>query len=246
MENFRNTNIDQFQSSSSAVNTRSLVATVFLWMFAALGLTTITSLSFHFIPSLSLLMYNVDPATGIITSISMFGHIIAFAPLVMILGASAMYKRMSYVALVAFFLSFSAVLGISLSFIFSAYQIGSIVTAFLSASALFGTMAVVGYFTNTDLTKLGSILFVGMIGIVLASVINYFAGSERVSYIISILAVIIFTGLTAYDMQTIRRIAAESDGSEPFKKMAIWGALNLYIDFINLFMALLRIFGRRN
>ncbi len=241
--NFKNTNLDNIQSAT-IVGQKNLLAMVFVWMFVGMVLTTIASLSFAFIPNLFDLMINVEP-DGYVKK-SMLGHIITFAPLLMLIGLGAGYRKLSFSMLAAFFIGFSVLFGISLSYIFIIYQIGSIVNVFLSTCALFGVMAGVGYFTNTDLTKLGSLLTIGLVGIFIASIINYFVGSSQMGYIISILAVIIFTGLTAYDMQKIKAMIQENDGSESFKKMALMGALNLYLDFINLFMALLNIFGKRN
>jgi FtsH-binding integral membrane protein len=241
--NFKKTNLDNIQSAT-IVGQKNLLAMVFVWMFVGMVLTTIASLSFAFIPNLFDLMINVEP-DGYVKK-SMLGHIITFAPLLMLIGLGAGYRKLSFSMLAAFFIGFSVLFGISLSYIFIIYQIGSIVNVFLSTCALFGVMAGVGYFTNTDLTKLGSLLTIGLVGIFIASIINYFVGSSQMGYIISILAVIIFTGLTAYDMQKIKAMIQENDGSESFKKMALMGALNLYLDFINLFMALLNIFGKRN
>jgi FtsH-binding integral membrane protein len=241
--NFKKTNLDNIQSAT-IVGQKNLLAMVFVWMFIGMVLTTIASLSFAFIPNLFDLMINVEP-DGYVKK-SMLGHIITFAPLLMLIGLGAGYRKLSFNMLAAFFIGFSVLFGISLSYIFIIYQIGSIVNVFLSTCALFGVMAGVGYFTNTDLTKLGSLLSIGFVGIFIASIINYFVGSSQMGYIISILAVIIFTGLTAYDMQKIKAMIQENDGSESFKKMALMGALNLYLDFINLFMALLNIFGKRN
>lgn len=241
--NFRKTNLDNIESAT-VVNQKNLLASVFIWMFIGMVLTTIASLSFAYIPDLFDLMVNVEP-DGYVKK-SMLGHIITFAPLLMLIGLGAGYRKLSFTMLAAFFIGFSILFGVSLSYIFIIYQIGSIVNVFLSTCALFGVMAGVGYFTNTDLTKLGSILTIGLVGIFIASIINYFVGSSQMGYIISILAVVIFTGLTAYDMQKIKAMLQENDGSESFKKMALMGALNLYLDFINLFMALLNIFGKRN
>lgn len=241
--NFRKTNLDNIESAT-VVNQKNLLASVFIWMFIGMVLTTIASLSFAYIPNLFDLMVNVEP-DGYVKK-SMLGHIITFAPLLMLIGLGAGYRKLSFTMLAAFFIGFSILFGVSLSYIFIIYQIGSIVNVFLSTCALFGVMAGVGYFTNTDLTKLGSILTIGLVGIFIASIINYFVGSSQMGYIISILAVVIFTGLTAYDMQKIKAMLQENDGSESFKKMALMGALNLYLDFINLFMALLNIFGKRN
>lgn len=126
------------------------------------------------------------------------------------------------------------------------YSLGSIVNVFLSTVALFAIMAIAGYTTKTDLTKMGSLLMIGLFGIIIASVINIFMKSDTMGFITSILGVIIFTGLTAWDVQKIKNMAAEDDGSTPFKKMSIMGALTLYLDFINIFLYLLRLFGKRD
>lgn len=241
--NLRNTNFNNFESAT-ITNQKNLLATVFGWMFIGMILTTISSLAFAYIPGLFDLMITTDEE-GYIKR-SMLGHIIAFSPLIMLIALGAGYRKIPYAGLAAFFIGFSILFGVSLSFIFIVYQIGSILNVFLSTCALFGIMAGVGYFTNTDLTKLGTILKIGLLGIFVASIINYFVGSSQMGYIISILAVIIFTGLTAYDMQKIKEMISANDGSESFKKLALMGALNLYLDFINLFMALLNIFGKRN
>jgi FtsH-binding integral membrane protein len=137
-------------------------------------------------------------------------------------------------------------MGMSLSFILLAYTAGSVYTIFISTAAMFGVMALVGYTTKTDLTKLGSLLMMALIGIIIASLINYFVGSSGLSYIISFISVIVFTGLTAYDVQKLKDISAQVEaGTEATAKMSIMGALTLYLDFINLFLALLRLFGNR-
>ncbi len=137
-------------------------------------------------------------------------------------------------------------MGVSLSFIFLAYTQSAIYQVFFIAAAMFGTMAVVGYTTKTDLTKMGSLLFMALIGIIIASVVNMFMKSDTMGYIISFIAVIVFTGLTAYDVQKLKNIGDNVEaGTEATAKMSILGALTLYLDFINLFLALLRIFGGR-
>jgi len=222
--NNRNTNINNFGTANS-VNQKSLLASVFTWLFIGMILTTISSLLFAYIPSFYDLMVTETPEG--FTKRSMLGHIVAFAPLIMLLALGAGYRKLSFTVLAAFFIGFSLIFGVSISFIFFAYEIGSIVNVFFSTTALFGIMAAVGYFTNTDLTKLGSILRIGLLGIVVASVINYFIGSNTTDYIISILAVAIFTGLTAYDMQKIKEMLQYNDGSADFKKLALMGALKL-------------------
>ena len=137
-------------------------------------------------------------------------------------------------------------MGASLSFIFLMYTGASIAKTFLITASMFGVMAVVGYTTKTDLSKFGSILMMGLVGIIIASVVNMFMRSGTMDYIISFLGVLIFTGLTAYDVQKLKRIGAQmgSEG-EMTRKFTIMGALTLYLDFINLFLFLLRFFGNR-
>jgi FtsH-binding integral membrane protein len=154
-------------------------------------------------------------------------------------------NKMSLPVLIGTFVAYSIVNGISFSFIFFIYNIGSIYKVFLSTAGLFAVMAIAGYTTKTDLTKLGSILMIGLIGIVVASLINFFMHSAQMDYIISILGVIIFTGLTAYDVQKIKNIGEQAGDSSEGKKYGIMGALTLYLDFINLFLFLLRLFGGR-
>jgi len=145
------------------------------------------------------------------------------------------------------FVSFALLMGISFSTLFIRYNLGDIYSAFFSASSVFAIMAVVGYTTTTDLTKLGNILYIGLIGIVIAMVVNFFMQSSFVSYVISVLGVVIFTGLTAYDVQKLKRIGEGSEiGTASTQKRAVYGALTLYLDFINLFLFLLRLIGGRD
>jgi FtsH-binding integral membrane protein len=133
-----------------------------------------------------------------------------------------------------------------LSSIFAIYTGNSIASTFFITSGTFTVMAILGYTTKTDLTKFGSILIMGVIGIVIAMVVNMFMQSEMMSYIISGIGVLIFTGLTAYDVQKLKRIGAGVEyGTDEANKLAIMGALNLYLDFINLFLFLLRFMGDR-
>ncbi len=238
MENQRGTNIDKIEYAT-VVGSNTLLRTVFAWMTAALAITTVCSMLFAFTPTLLGLLIN---ETGMTT----LAWIVMFAPLGFVLLMSFGFNKLSYPVLVAAFLAYAAITGISLSFIFIIYQLGSIVNVFLSSVALFAIMAIAGYTTKTDLTKMGSLLMIGLFGIIIASVINVFMRSDSMSFICSILGVIIFTGLTAWDVQKIKNMAAEDDGSTTFKKMSIMGALTLYLDFINIFLYLLRLFGKRN
>lgn len=157
------------------------------------------------------------------------------------------FQKMSRANLSLMFLVYSVLMGMSLSFVLLVYTQASVFSTFVVTSGTFGLMALVGYTTNTDLTKFGSILFMALIGIILASVVNFFMHSGTLEYIISILGVLIFTGLTAYDVQKLKRIgmATGEYSGESKDKLAIMGALTLYLDFINLFLFLLRFLGNR-
>jgi FtsH-binding integral membrane protein len=241
--NIRSTNIENIQDAT-VVSTGNLLRSVFSWMTLALVITTIASMLFAFVPQLALMLYTGSPEEGY--SLSIFAWVVMFAPLGFVLLMSLGFNKLSYPVLIAAFLAYAAVNGISLSFIFMVYNLGSILNVFLSSVALFAVMAIAGYTTKTDLTKMGSLLFIGLIGIVIASLINMFMHSDTMSYICSILGVIIFTGLTAYDVQKIKNMASEDDGSTTFRKLSVMGALTLYLDFINIFLYLLRLFGKRD
>jgi uncharacterized protein len=166
--------------------------------------------------------------------------IVIFSPLVAILAFSFAQERFSTPALQLFLHGFAALMGLSFSTIFAVYTMGSIVSAFMGGAILFGTMSFYGYFTKRDLTSMGQFLFVGLISICLASIVNIFIGSTVMQMVISALAIIIFLGLTAYDTQTIRELVSRD--TETGREEVI-GALTLYLDFINLFLSLLQLFG---
>jgi len=222
---------------------RTFVSGVFMWMFVALGITALTAWWVASTPELLQLL--VNPATG---GMTMTGWVVMFAPLILVLVMSGGANRMSASTMLLIFILFSVLMGASLSFILLAYTGASIAKTFVITSGMFGVMAVVGYTTKTDLTKFGSIMFMGLIGIIIASLVNMFMHSGTMDYIISFLGVLIFTGLTAYDVQKIKRIGAQVEGNsadDPVRKMMLFGALSLYLDFINLFLFLLRFFGNR-
>lgn len=222
----------------------SFVANVFMWMFAALGITALTAYLFG--TSAELISMLISQKSDGTVGISIFGWIVMLAPLVIVFIMSARIEKMKASTMVLLYVVYSILMGMSLSFIFMAFTTASIFKTFIITAGMFGIMAIVGYTTNTDLTKLGSILFMGLIGIIIASLINMFLGSERLDYIISILGVIIFTGLTAYDVQKIKQIGMEGlDNNDTMLKIAIHAALNLYLDFLNLFLYLLRFFGKQ-
>ncbi len=172
-------------------------------------------------------------------------YAIIFAPLVLVLFMSFRIGKMSVGAAQTTFWVFSALMGLSLSSIFLAYTSESIVQVFFITAATFGAMSLWGYTTKRDLTGMGSFLFMGLIGIIIAMVVNIFLQSSGLSWIVSILGVLIFTGLTAYDTQKIKEMYYVGDDGSVAGKKAIMGALRLYLDFINLFLMLLRLMGNR-
>jgi len=229
------------QSYGTQTLAQTFMAKVFSWMFLALAVTAFTAYVFAGSPDLMGLMIS---ETG---GMSILGWVVMLAPLAFVFFMSAKFNSMSKGILTIMFFAFSVLMGMSLSFILLAYTSASVFSTFIVTSGTFGLMAVVGYTTKTDLTKFGSILMMGLIGIILASVVNFFMHSGMMEYIISILGVLIFTGLTAYDVQKLKRIgmqAGEFQG-QTIDKLTIMGALTLYLDFINLFLFMLRFMGNR-
>jgi len=168
--------------------------------------------------------------------------IVIFAPLACILAMGFASERFSKSGLQLFLYAFSVLMGLSFATIFVIYSMGSIFTAFLGGAVLFGTMSMYGYFTKKDLTSIGSFMFVGLIAIVIASIVNIFIGSSVLQMVISALAIVIFMGLTAYDTQNIRQIVSHDSDTG---REEVLGALSLYLNFINLFLSLLQLFGDR-
>jgi len=244
----------QYQDNSVFVQEKSVskkfFANVFLWMFVALSLSTVAAYLFGANEQLMQYLLNVNPATGKV-SMSIFGYVAMFAPLGLVLLMGFGLSRLSLPALIGVFVLYSVLTGVSLSFILLTYTSGSVVSCFAGAAGIFGIMAFMGYTTNIDLSKFGPILMVGVIGLVIASVINMFIQSEQFSLFMAFIGIAIFTALTAYDVQKIKRIGEgiEASGEQVLqiesKKMAIVAALSLYLDFLNIFLFLLRIFGSR-
>lgn len=246
MENNTYQQNPSFIGTADASSLRTFLANVFSYMALALTLSGVMAWWFGHSPELMAKLYTVDFAAGT-SKLNILGWAVMLAPLGLVLAMSGLVNRVSGQVLLLMFIAYSVISGISLSFIFLAYTETAIARVFFMAAGLFGVMAFAGYTTKTDLTKLGSILFIGLIGIIVASLINMFIGSSTMDYIISILGVIIFTGLTAYDMQKLKHIGEQiATGTEAAQKMALMGALTLYLDFINLFLMLLRLFGRRD
>jgi FtsH-binding integral membrane protein len=216
---------------------KNFMSNVFSWM--AVGLIVTACVSWY------------GYSSGLYLSLMMQGGImpwvIMLSPFAFIIAMNVGLNKFSSSTLVLLFVLFSATMGVSLSSVFIMYSMGSIAQVFGITAGTFTIMAVLGYTTSMDLTKLGSLLFMGLIGIILASVVNIFMQSGTMDFIISIIGVLIFTGLIAYDTQRIKRIGAGVEyGSESATKLAILAATSLYLDFINLFLFLLRLLGRRS
>ena len=219
---------------------RSFMAGVFTWMFIALAITAGISYYVSITPEIMQLMVTE-------TGLSFFGWFVMLAPIGFVLLMSFRFQKLSAMSLTLLFVIYSVLVGLSLSFIFLVYTMGSIATTFVVTSLTFGVMAVAGYTTKTDLTKFGSLMMMGLVGIIIATIINFFLKSDSMQYVISFIGVLVFTGLTAYDVQKLKKIGNEmTAGEESTRKYTIMGALSLYLDFINLFLFLLRFLGRRN
>jgi FtsH-binding integral membrane protein len=215
----------------SAADINSAMGRVYGHMGVAVLISMIASIVVASSPALMALLFG----TGL-------KWVIMFAPLVAILGMSLAYERMSKSTIQLMLYGFAVLMGLSFATIFVVYQIGSIVTAFMGAAVLFGTLSFYGYFTKKDLSSWGTFLLVGLIAIIIASIINIFIGSTALQMTLSAVAILVFLGLTAYDTQRIREMVTfDNDG-----KMEVMGALSLYLNFINIFLSLLQLFGNRN
>lgn len=215
-----------------------LMRSVYLWMVFALVITGLTAAYVANSPAyISALVNN---------PILFYGVIIAELALVFIL--SGRIHKMSFTSASLMFILYSLLTGVSLSTIFLAYTESSIATTFLITAGTFGTMSLVGFVTKKDLSKLGGILFMALIGLIIATLVNMFLVSDTLGWIINYVGVLIFVGLTAYDTQKIKQMVREygTDINEQTQKMALMGSLSLYLDFINMFLYLLRIFGNRD
>jgi uncharacterized protein len=205
-------------------------------VYGHMALAVITSMVVSFLVSSS-------PALMAFFFTGAMKWIVIFAPLAAIFAISFNMHKVSYSTAQMMLHGFAALMGLSFATIFVVYTSLSIVTAFMGAAVLFGTMSLYGYVTKRDLTSIGQFMFVGLIAIIIASVINIFIGSTVAQMVISALAIVIFMGLTAYDTQKIREIV--SVGGDTGKE-EVAGALSLYLDFINIFLSLLQLFGNRN
>jgi len=239
LQNQFNDQILDKQNQGVQALAQSFITRVLGYMAGALVISGILAYAFGTSPEL--IKYIVNFETGSLTGL---GWITLLAPLGLVLLMGMRFTKMSAQSMMLIFILFSALMGISLSTIFLRYSLGTIYTTFGVTSLTFAVMAIVGYTTKTDLTKFGSIMMMGLFGIIIAMVVNMFMQNPMLDYIISIIGVLVFTGLIAYDMQKLKRIGMGVEyGTQNESKLALMGALSLYLDFINLFLFLLRIFG---
>jgi len=223
------------QSPTAQLTQQSVINQVFIWMSLGLALTAGTA--FYTVSSdymLNLVLGNQWVFFGLI-----------LAELGLVFAVSAAIKKLSAAAATGLFFLYSALNGLTMSAIFIAYTMSSIAGVFLITAGTFGAMSIYGLTTKKDLTNWGSLLFMGLIGIIIAGLVNMFLASSMLDLIISLVGVVVFVGLTAYDSQKIKEMAAGVQDGESAGKVAVLGALSLYLDFINLFIMLLRLFGDR-
>jgi len=213
---------------------RAYMLKVYNYMASGVALSGIVAMLISSSPAMLQAIYG----TGLV-------WVVMLAPFAFILVLSFGLNKLSATATQALFWAFAATMGASLSSIFITYTGTSIVRVFFITTATFGAMSLYGYTTKRDLTGMGTFMFMGLIGIIIASVVNMFLGSSALDFAISVIGVLVFVGLTAYDTQKIRNMYFEADSREVATKKAVMGALTLYLDFINLMLMLLRLFGAR-
>lgn len=213
-----------------------LMRKVYVWMTLALVITGFTA---YYVAN------NETVLGAIYTNQILFWGLI-IAELGLVIGLSAAINRLSLSVATLMFVLYSLINGATMSFIFLVYTTSSITNVFLITAGTFAVMAVFGYFTKTDLTSMGKILLMALIGVIIATIVNIFTKSEGLAVILNYVGVLVFVGLTAYDSQKIKQMLLMApDASESSQKIALLGALSLYLDFINLFIYLLRIFGSK-
>jgi FtsH-binding integral membrane protein len=212
---------------------QSFLASVFGWMFLGLALTA--GIAAYVAASTDMLDWLEENP---LAYIGMFAGMIG-----LVIAISAGINRISFSVAVFLFAAFAAVNGFVFAAILEAYTTASIAASFFTAAGMFGGMAAYGYITKRDLSSMGSILFMGLIGVIIGSIVNIFWASSVLYWFVTFAGVVVFCGLTAYDMQKVKKIGESGLAGDDLKKASILGALSLYLDFINLFLFMLRIFG---
>lgn len=230
---FGNPVLEGFQSAY-----RVLMRKVFLWMTLALAVTGLTA---YYVASNAGLLYTIFSSKGLF-----WGIIIAELALVFILSARIM--KMSFATAGIMFVAYSVLNGITMASIFAVFTMESIASAFFVTAGMFGVMSFVGFTIKKDLGSFGSFFFMALVGLIIASVVNVFLGSSVLYWVVTYVGVLLFVGLTAYDTQKIKHMlmTCGDEVNDQTQKLALLGSLSLYLDFINLFLYLLRIFGRNN
>ncbi len=246
MSEYRNTPLRSVSSTQTGVEIdeglRSYMLKVYNLM--ALGLA-ITGVAAYGLATLAVDSTGNLTSLGVTIYTSPLRWVILLAPLALVFFLSFRIHTMSVAAAQTTFWVYAGLVGASLSSIFLVYTDASIVKTFFITAAAFGSLSLYGYTTKRDMTAMGSFLIMGLFGIIIASIVNIFLGSPALDFAVSILGVLIFAGLTAYDTQKIKEMYYEGDDDATGGRKAIMGALNLYLDFINLFMFLLRFLGNR-
>ncbi|MEK6747157.1 MAG: Bax inhibitor-1/YccA family protein [Pseudomonadota bacterium] len=238
----------QFGAQSRAVaydaGLRAYMLKIYNYMASALALTGIVALGASKSEAILSALYTVQ--NGQVAGMSGLGWIVALAPIGLVLWLSMGINRLSTTAAQGIFWAYAALVGLSLTSIFLLYTGESIARAFFVTAGTFGAMSIYGYTTKRDLTGMGSFLMMGLIGLIIASIVNIFMQSSALSFATSVIGVLIFVGLTAYDTQKLKGMYYQVAGNaEAMAKTSIMGALSLYMDFINIFMYLLRFIGDR-
>ena len=221
------------RAQSSALAFPALMSKVYLWMTLALVVTGMTA---YYVASSPAILYAI-----VSNQIAFWGLFIGELVLVFVLSSRIM--RLSFVTASLMFVIYSIMNGVFFSFILLAYTEQSIATTFLITAGTFGAMSLFGFVTKRDLSTMGRILFMLLIGLIIATVVNIFMKAEGLTLILNYAGVVIFVGLTAYDTQSIKQMLQEHGDKEGAEKIALLGSLSLYLDFINLFIYLLRFFG---
>ncbi len=228
---------------------RAYMLRVYNWMSSGLLLTGIVAYAIANTSLIELFYHQIATPRGIAIQPTILGYAAIFAPLVFTMVLSFGVNRLSRSATQALFWAFAAAMGASIANIFLIYSGASIARVFFVTSATFGAMSLYGYTTKADLSKMGSFLMMGLIGVIVASLVNMFIGSTMLQFAISVIGVLVFVGLTAYDTQRIKGDYlqfAYAEGTDGAAKRSVFDALSLYLNFINLFMLLLQLFGSRN
>lgn len=234
--NYQNVNTNQID-----IGLRNYMLSIYNYMASGLLITGIISYFTYMVS------FNNNELTNIGSTLftGPLSIVIIFSPLIIVLAMSFGLEKFSANTLKILFFLYSTLMGVSLATIFAVYTIGSIFNVFFITAATFGGLSLWGYTTQKDLSGFGTFLIMGLFGLIISSIVNIFIGSSALDFAISIIGVFIFAGLTAYDTQKLKDIYSENTNSETRNKIVVMGALNLYLDFINLMLYLLKIFGQK-